>query len=154
MRAVGTVRPLPATDPESLIDVEIPDPVVSGRDLLVRVHAVSANPVDTKVRRRTTASASNPLILGWDAAGVVEAVGSDVTLFKKGDEVWYAGDATRAGCNSELHLVDERIVAFKPQSLDFAHAAGLPLTSLTVFEAIFERMRIDRNGGHRAAGRF
>ncbi len=149
MRAIGSIRPLPADDPESLLDVEIPDPVVSGRDLLVRVRAISANPVDTKVRRRTTASAGNPNIMGWDAAGVVEATGADVTMFKKGDEVWYAGDATRPGCNSELHLVDERIVALKPRTLDFAKAAGLPLTSLTVFEGLFERMRIDPNGGQR-----
>jgi zinc-binding alcohol dehydrogenase family protein len=123
-----------------LVDVELPKPAPSGRDLLVRVHAVSVNPVDTK--RRNEAQ-NRPI--GWDAAGVVEAVGESVTLFKPGDEVLYAGDVTRPGCNSELHLVDERIVGRKPKRLDFAQAAAMPLTSITAWEAFFDRMKIARD---------
>lgn len=149
MKAVGLTRYLPITDPESLIDLELPDPVPSDRDLLVHVKAVSVNPVDTKVRRPKPDVEPAPKVLGWDAAGVVEATGPDATMFRPGDEVWYAGDITRPGCQSELHLVDERIVAGKPSSLDFAHAAALPLTAITVSEAFFDRMRIDRDGAHR-----
>ncbi|MFA6956982.1 MAG: zinc-binding alcohol dehydrogenase family protein [Thermoanaerobaculia bacterium] len=149
MKAVGLTRYLPIDDPESLVDVELSDPVATGRDLLVRVKAVSVNPVDTKVRRPRPEVEPTPKVLGWDAAGVVEAVGDEVTMFRPGDEVWYAGDITRAGCHSELHLVDERIVALKPRSLDFASAAAMPLTSLTVFEALFTRMGVDPDGGDR-----
>ena len=149
MKAVGLTRYLPISDPGSFLDVELPDPAPAGRDLLVRVSAVSANPVDTKIRRPKPDVEKVPRVLGWDAAGVVEAVGGEVTMFRPGDEVWYAGDVTRAGCHSELHLVDERIVALKPRSLDFASAAALPLTSLTVWEAFFDRMRIDPEGAHR-----
>lgn len=149
MKAVGVRRYLPPADPESLVDFVAADPTPSGRDLLVRVRAISVNPVDTKVRRAVTGAEGTPRILGWDAAGVVEGVGPAVTLFRKGDEVWYAGDRTRPGCNSELNLVDERIVAHKPRSLDFAQAAALPLTSLTVWEAFFERMHIDAAGADR-----
>lgn len=149
MKAVGFTRYLPLDDPESLVDVELPDPAPTGRDILVRVKAVSVNPVDTKIRHRATGVAAAPQVLGWDAAGVVEAVGDAATMVKPGDEVWYAGDATRAGCQSELHLVDERIVALKPRSLDWARAAALPLTTLTVWEAIFDRMRVDPDGADR-----
>lgn len=149
MKGVGLIRHLPITDPESLVDVELADPRPESRDLLVRVRAVSVNPVDTKWRKRDTGDEKVPRILGYDAAGVVEAVGSGVTMFRKGDEVWYAGDSTRPGCNSELHLVDERIAARKPRSLDFAQAAALPLTSLTVCEALFERMKIDPGGAQK-----
>lgn len=144
MRSVGLTRPLPITDPESLVDLDLPDPSPSGRDLLVRVRAVSANPVDTKVRQRPLEF--TPRVLGWDAAGVVESVGAEVTMFRPGDEVWYAGDATKQGCSSELHVVDERIVSLKPKSLGFGHAAALPLTTLTVWEAFFDRMRLDPDG--------
>jgi NADPH2:quinone reductase len=151
MRAVALERYLPISDPKSLLDVELPDPQPQGHDLLVRVHAVSVNPVDTKVRSPKDKTESPPRVLGWDAAGVVEAVGSGVTRFKKGDAVFYAGSITRAGCNSELHLVDERIVGHKPRSLSFAQAAALPLTALTAHEALFDRMSIDLGGRH--AGR-
>ncbi len=129
---------------EVLETIEVPDPTLGSRDLLVSVRAISVNPVDTKVR------ANNPdgaRILGWDAAGVVVGVGPDVTLFSVGDEVWYAGDITRPGANSELHVVDERIVAHKPTSLDFEAAAAMPLTSITAWEMLFHRLGVTRGGG-------
>lgn len=119
-------------------DIELPKPSPSGRDLLVKVEAVSVNPVDYKQRKQ----ASSSRILGWDAAGTVVAAGKDVSLFKVGDEVYYAGDVTRPGCDSEFHLVDERIVGRKPKKLDFAHAAAMPLTSITAWEAFFDRMKV------------
>ena len=119
-------------------EIELPKPSPTGRDLLVKVEAISVNPVDTKQRKTATSSK----ILGWDAAGTVEAVGSKTTLFKPGDEVYYAGDVTRPGCDSEYHLVDERIVGRKPKKLDFAQAAAMPLTSITAWEAFYDRMHI------------
>jgi NADPH2:quinone reductase len=124
----------------SLADVELPKPAAQGRDLLVRVEAISVNPVDTK--RRVGEANGTPRVLGWDAAGVVDAVGPGVTLFKPGDAVYYAGDATRPGCNSQFHLVDERIVGRKPRSLDFAQAAAIPLTAITAWEAYFDRLKV------------
>jgi zinc-binding alcohol dehydrogenase family protein len=129
------------TDINSLADIELPTPAPSGRDLLVKVEAVSVNPVDTKQRK--TASPT-PRVLGWDAAGTVAAAGPQVTLFKPGDAVYYAGDVTRAGCDSEFHLVDERIVGRKPKSLDFAQAAAIPLTAITAWEALFDRMKVQK----------
>jgi len=126
-------------DLASLLDVELPVPSPSGRDLLVRVEAVSVNPVDYKQRQMGSAT---PRVLGWDAAGTVEKVGGEVTLFKPGDAVYYAGDVTRPGCNSEFHLVDERIVGAKPKSLDFAQAAAIPLTAITAWESYFDRLKI------------
>lgn len=150
MKAVGLYQYLPIDNPESLVDVEVPTPAPSGRDLLVRVHAVSVNPVDVKQRAPRPGKESAPRILGWDAAGVVEAVGPDVTLFRPGDEVYYAGSIDRAGCNSELHLVDERIVGPKPASLSFEEAAALPLTTITAWEAIFDRLGVpkDKSANH------
>ena len=149
MKAVALTRYLPIDDPQSLIDVELPKPAASGRDLLVRVEAVSVNPVDTKVRAPKAQVETQPKILGFDAAGVVEAVGDTVTLFKPGDEVFYAGDITRSGSNAQFQLIDERIVGRKPKSLDFAHAAAIPLTSITAWELMFQRMRIDPDGADR-----
>jgi zinc-binding alcohol dehydrogenase family protein len=150
MRAVALLRHLPITDPDALIDVEVPIPDPGPRDLLVKVAAVAVNPVDTKVRRRNLGSAEQtPLVLGWDATGVVERVGLEVTAFAPGDDVWYAGDITRPGCNSEWHLVDERIAARKPRSLDVAAAASLPLTALTAWEAFFHRLGLDPDGRDR-----
>jgi NADPH:quinone reductase len=119
-------------------DLERPKPAPSGRDLLVKVEAVSVNPVDYKQRKAATSSK----ILGWDAAGTVEAAGPEAQLFKAGDEVYYAGDVTRPGCNSEFHLVDERIVGRKPKTLDFAQAAAMPLTAITAWEAFFDRLNV------------
>lgn len=142
MKAVGVYNSLPVTDSKALENAEIPKPEASGKYLLVRVHAVSVNPVDTKIRMAAGSRLEQPRILGWDCAGVVEAVGEDCSLFKPGDEVYYAGDVTRAGCNSQYHLIDERIVGHKPKSLSFEDAAAMPLTTITAWEALFERMGI------------
>lgn len=129
----------------SLQDIDLPAPQAQGRDLVVRVEAISVNPVDHKVRNATVA-ADEPRVLGWDAAGVVTAAGPEASLFKVGDQVYYAGSVVRAGANSEYHAVDERIVARKPSTLDFAQAAALPLTSITAWEALFERLGVSRRG--------
>ena len=146
MKAVALSRYLPVSDPEVFRDVDLPRPVAEGRDLLVAVKAVSVNPIDTKVRAPKDQIEDPPRVLGWDASGIVEAVGPDVTLFKPGDAVYYAGDITRPGSNAEFQLVDERIVGFKPESLGFAEAAALPLTTITAYEAFFDRLGIDRDG--------
>ncbi len=145
MKAVGVHNSLPVADPNALEDVEIPTPTASGRQLLVRVRAVSVNPVDTKIRMTAGSRLDFPRVLGWDCAGVVESVGEQCTEFKAGDEVYYAGDVTQPGCNSELHLVDERLVGKKPASLSFEDAAAMPLTTITAWEAMFERMAIAKN---------
>lgn len=142
MKAVAYQKSLPIEDEASLIDIELPAPTAQGRDLLVEVKAVSVNPVDTKVRRRSEAEAGEWKVLGWDAAGIVRAVGPEVTLFRPGDHVWYAGDLMRPGSNSELQLVDERIVGRMPESLTFAEAAALPLTGVTAWEMLFDRLEI------------
>lgn len=140
MKAVAITRKLPLDDPNCFVTIDLPDPVPGARDLLVRVKAIGINPVDYKVRRSRTEEETAPKVLGFDAAGVVEAVGDRVTLFRPGDEVFYAGDITRAGSNAEFQLVDERIVAKKPESIDFAEAAALPLTSITAWECLFDRL--------------
>jgi NADPH:quinone reductase len=146
VKAVGLYRYLPIDDPESLLDLEVEDPRPAGRDLLVEVKAIAVNPVDYKSRAPRAQVEAAPKILGWDVAGVVRAVGPEVTLFKSGDAVYYAGSRTRPGGNSELHLVDERIVGRKPRTLGFADAAALPLTTLTAWEALFERLGVSRMG--------
>ena len=133
----------------SFAEIELAKPTPAGRDLLVKVEAVSVNPVDYKQRKLAAGAA--PRVLGWDAAGIVAAAGPDANLFKPGDAVYYAGDVTRPGCNSEYHLVDERIVGAKPRKLDFAQAAAIPLTAITAWEAFFDRMHIDLGGAHRGA---
>ena len=146
MKAVALTRYLPIDDPESFIDAELAKPVPEGCDILVSVKAIAVNPVDTKVRAPKEEVPDQPRVLGWDASGVVEAVGPEVTLFKAGDEVYYAGDITRSGSNAEFQLVDERIVGRKPGSLSHAEAAALPLTAITAYEAFFDRLGIDRDG--------
>lgn len=146
MKAVGLTQYLPIENKNSLLDIEIPNPTAKGKDLLVEVKAISVNPVDTKVRAPKDKVESEPLILGWDAAGIVVEVGDEVKEFQPGDEVYYAGDITRPGSNSEFQLIDERIVGRKPKNLDFARAAAFPLTSITAWEALFERLNIDRQG--------
>jgi NADPH2:quinone reductase len=148
MKAVGLYRYLPIDQDEALIDVDIPKPKATDRDLLVKVEAISVNPVDTKVRAPKDTVEKAPRVLGWDAAGTVVAAGPDVTLFKVGDPVFYAGSITRPGANSEFHLVDERIVGRKPASLDFTHAAALPLTAITAWEALFDRLGVSPQGAH------
>src|SRR3989440_2794421 len=140
MKAVGYRKSLPIEATDALIDFEASKPEPRGRDLRVAVKAVSANPVDYKVRRRAAPPTGETKILGFDAAGIVDAVGPDVALFKPGDEVFYAGSIQRQGTNSEMHLVDERIVGRKPKSLSFAQAAALPLTSITAWELLFDRL--------------
>ena len=149
MKAVAITHYLPVSDPNAFVDVELPKPVAAGRDLLIAVKAISINPVDTKVRKSKDTVEDPPRVLGWDASGVVESVGPDVTLFKPGDEVYYAGDITRSGSNAEYQLVDERIVGTKPKSLNFAESAALPLTSITAYEALFDRLGIDRDGANK-----
>ncbi len=127
-----------------LVDIEINSPVAHGHDLLVRVQAVSVNPVDTKIRNNKNAEDQQWKILGWDAVGVVEAIGEQVTQFKTGDQVWYAGALDRPGSNSELQLVDERIVGHKPKSLNASQAAALPLTAITAWEMLFDRLQVPR----------
>ncbi|MBY3042340.1 zinc-binding alcohol dehydrogenase family protein [Rhizobium leguminosarum] len=142
MRAVAYKKPQPISSETSLIDVELPMPEAKGHDLLVEIKAVSVNPVDVKVRAHSAPPADEFKVLGWDAAGIVKAIGADVTLFKPGDEVFYSGVISRPGSNAEFHLVDERIVGIKPKSLDFAAAAALPLTSITAYEALFDRLKV------------
>ena len=140
MKAIGYLKSLPITDPESLNDIELPQPVASEHDLLVRIKAIAVNPVDYKVRLRAAPENGNHKVIGWDAVGEVVATGEDATLFKPGDVVYYAGDLTRQGSNAEYQLVDERIVGTKPKSLSDAEAAALPLTSITAWELLFEHL--------------
>ena len=142
MKAVGYKVPGPIADSASLVDIDLPRPVAAGHDLLVEVRAVSVNPVDYKVRGSSPPEDGDWKVLGWDAAGIVREVGSDVTQFKAGDEVYYAGSITRSGTNAQFHLVDARIVGRKPASLDWAEAAALPLTALTAWEAMFDRLDV------------
>lgn len=146
MKAIAfTQHGLPIENPSSLIDMDLPKPTPGPRDLLVEVHAISVNPVDTKIRAGS--AATEPKVVGWDAVGVVREVGADVTLFKVGDEVFYAGSIVRAGSYSEFQAVDERIVGRKPKTLDAAHAAALPLTSITAWELLFDRLGVSEGGG-------
>lgn len=147
MKAVALTRYLPIDDPQSLLDVELPTPVPGAHDLLVRVEAVSVNPVDTKVRSPKPQVEARPKVLGYDAAGVVEAVGASVEGFRPGDRVYYAGDVTRPGSNAQYQLVDARLVGHAPRSLDLAEAAALPLTAITAWELLFQRMPFDSEHG-------
>lgn len=147
MKAIGLYQYLPIDDEQSLLDITIDQPdAPQGRDILVAVKAISVNPVDTKIRSPKEQTETNPRVLGWDAAGEVVAAGADATHYEVGDRVYYAGDLTRPGSNSQYQLVDERIVGKMPDSLDFAQAAALPLTSITAWEALFDRMGICPQG--------
>ncbi|NUF82609.1 zinc-binding alcohol dehydrogenase family protein [Acinetobacter seifertii] len=143
MKAVAYQKAGPITSPEALLDIELDTPVAEGHDLLVRVQAISVNPVDTKIRKNVSAE-SGWKVLGWDAVGVVEATGDKVTQFKVGDVVWYAGALNRQGSNSELQLVDERIVGHKPKNLEATEAAALPLTAITAWEMLFDRLQVPK----------
>ena len=146
MKAVALTRYLPIEDENSFLDVDLPMPQAQGRDILVEIRAVAVNPVDTKVRAPKEGVEDPPRVLGYDASGVVQAIGDQVTLFRPGDEVYYAGDITRSGTNAQFQLVDERIVGAKPKSLSHAEAAALPLTTITAYESFFDRLQIDRDG--------
>jgi zinc-binding alcohol dehydrogenase family protein len=147
MKAVGYVTSRPINEAGALQDLDLPKPVPGPQDLLVKVEAISVNPVDYKVRRGREGKEGAPVILGWDAVGTVEAIGEAVTFFKPGDTVFYAGDITRAGSNAAYQLVDARIVGRKPRSLDAASAAALPLTALTAYEMLFDRLQVPRGNG-------
>lgn len=142
MRAVGYQTPGPIVAPQSLADIDLPRPAPQGRDLLVAVKAISVNPVDAKVRAGVAPEAGQWKVLGWDVAGVVVETGPEASRFKPGDAVFYAGAIDRPGANAEFHLVDERIVGAKPASLSFAEAAAMPLTAITAWEALFDRLDV------------
>jgi zinc-binding alcohol dehydrogenase family protein len=142
MKAIGYTQSLPISNPESLVDIELPQPMASGHDLLVRIKSIAVNPVDYKIRQNVAPQADKYKVLGWDAVGEVIAVGDLVTQFKPGDKVFYAGDLNRQGGNAEFQLVDERIVGNKPKSLSDSEAAALPLTAITAWELLFERLGI------------
>jgi len=146
MKAVGYSKMGPIASDLSLEDIVIEDPVPGTRDLLVEVKAISVNPVDTKVRQRAEPESGHKVI-GWDASGIVQSVGADVVNYKAGDEVFYAGALDRPGINSELHVVDERIVGRKPAKLSHSDAAALPLTTITAWELLFDRFGIAEGSG-------
>lgn len=148
MKAVGYRKSLPIDAPDALQDITLDMPQPGPRDLLVKVSAIAVNPVDTKIRLNTEPETGGFKVLGWDAAGVVEAVGSDVSLFRPGDKVWYAGDVTRPGTNAEYQCVDERIVGRVPDNLSMAEAAAMPLTTVTAWELLFDRLGVQPGKGH------
>ena len=143
MKAIGFQHSLPIEDPAALLDIQLPEPVATGHDLLVKVLAVAVNPVDCKVRKRAQPEPGQYKVLGWDAVGQVVAVGDAVSLFQPRDVVYYAGDLNRQGSNAQLQLVDERIVGRKPVNLSAAQAAAIPLTAITAWEMLFDHLRID-----------
>lgn len=144
MKAIGYTQSLPISEPQSLIDIELPQPKATGHDLLVRIKSIAVNPVDCKIRKNVTPDIGQYKVLGWDAVGEVVAIGESVTHFKPGDEVFYAGDLNRQGSNAEFQLVDERIAGNKPKSLSDSEAAALPLTAITAWELLFERLSIEQ----------
>ncbi len=142
MKAIAYTRNQAITAAESLFDLDLPVPEPGEFDLLVEVKAISVNPVDVKIRANVAPENGAPKVIGWDAAGVVRSVGSKASLFKPGDKVWYAGSLVRPGANSELHVVDERIAGRMPATLGFAEAAALPLTAITAWELLFDRLQV------------
>jgi len=144
MKAVGYLKSLPIDDPESLTDIELPQPIATGHDLLVKIRAIAVNPVDYKIRKNVAPTEGDYKVIGWDAVGEVVATGETATQFKPGDVVYYAGDLNRQGSNAEYQLVDERLVGIKPKSLSDAEAAALPLTSITAWEMLFEHLAIQQ----------
>jgi NADPH2:quinone reductase len=148
MKAVGYIESRPIGDDCSLFDFEAPKPNPGPRDVLVKIEAISVNPIDTKVRMRKAGTAESPVILGWDAAGTVEAIGATVTRFTIGDHIYYSGNSLRPGSNAEYGLVDERIAGHMPTTLSFAHAAALPLTAVTAWECLFDRLLVPARKTH------
>lgn len=147
MKAIGYHQAGSLDRDDALLDLDLPEPIATGRDLLVEICAVSVNPVDTKIRANTALPIEGQRVLGWDASGVVRAIGPEVTLFRPGEAVFYSGALTRPGTNAELHLVDERLVGLKPKSFDWAEAAALPLTGVTAWEVLFDRLEVRRSVG-------
>ncbi|GDY25044.1 NADPH:quinone reductase [Agarivorans sp. Toyoura001] len=145
MKAVAYQQALAINETLSLQDIELDKPRASGKDLLIKVAAVSVNPVDTKIRANVSAETGQWKVIGWDAVGTVEQVGDQASFFKVGDKVWYAGDLTRSGSNAEYQLVDERIVSLAPTSIPDAKAAALPLTAITAWEMLFDRLKVSRD---------
>ena len=150
MKAIGYQKSLPIENELSLQDIELETPAAHGHDILVEVKAVSVNPVDFKIRQAMPAADGEYKVIGWDATGVVKSVGENVSLFKPGDKVWYAGDITRSGSNAQFQLVDERIVGRMPSSLSYGEAAALPLTSITAWELLFDRLNVAKNDGSKS----
>lgn len=150
MKAIGYKENLHISNELSLQDIELPTPEVSGRDILVEIKAIAVNPVDFKVRQGVKPEGDQWKILGWDATGIVKAVGEEVSLFEVGDEVWYAGDLGRTGSYGQFQLVDERIVGRKPSKLTFGEAAALPLTTLTAWELLFDRMEVEKENPNKS----
>lgn len=150
MKAIGYKENLPVENVKSLQDVTVETPKATARDILVEIKAISVNPADYKVRANMPADGDNWKIIGWDATGIVKEVGENVTLFKVGDEVMYAGDITRQGSYAEYQVVDERIVGKKPSSLSYAEAAALPLTSLTAYEMLFDRLEVAKDDANKS----
>ncbi|WP_111707601.1 zinc-binding alcohol dehydrogenase family protein [Lutibacter citreus] len=150
MKAIGYKENLPIEDVKSLQDIDLNTPKATGRDILVEIKAISVNPADYKVRAGMPVEGNDWKVIGWDATGIVKEVGEDVTLFKVGDEVWYAGDFTRQGSYAEYQVVDERIVGKKPSSLSYAEAAALPLTSLTAYEMLFDRLQVSKDDANKS----
>lgn len=144
MKAIGYIKNLPITDDASLTDIELEQPVATGQDLLVKVKAIAVNPVDYKIRQNVPSDNDQYKVIGWDAVGEVVATGEAVSQFKPGDQVYYAGDLNRQGCNAEYQLVDQRLVGHKPKSLSDADAAALPLTTITAWEMLFEHLAIEK----------
>ena len=141
MKAVGITRYLPISDENSLLDIELPKPNASGRDSLVKINAIGVNPLDTKVRKPKDKIKAIPKVLGWDVCGIVKAIGDKVSKLNVGDTVYYAGNITRQGCNAEYQLIDERIVGLVPQTLTHTQSAAMPLTIVTAWEVLFERIK-------------
>ena len=146
MKAIGYQTAGAITAPNALENITLAEPTATGFDLLVEIKAISVNPVDTKIRASSSAPAGEYKIIGWDAVGVVKAIGEKVSLFNVGDEVWYAGDISRSGSYAEYQLVDERIVGHKPKSLTYTQAAALPLTGITAWEILFDRLALPQDG--------
>jgi len=144
MKAIGYIKNLPITDDASLTDIKLEQPVATGQDLLVKVKAIAVNPVDYKIRQNVPSDNDQYKVIGWDAVGEVITTGEAVSQFKPGDQVYYAGDLNRQGCNAEYQLVDQRLVGHKPKSLSDADAAALPLTTITAWEMLFEHLAIDK----------
>ncbi|MDO6563690.1 zinc-binding alcohol dehydrogenase family protein [Amphritea sp. 1_MG-2023] len=153
MKAIGYLESQAITEQDSLVDIELPMPVAAGHDLLIKVNAISVNPVDTKVRQRAQPENGEYKVLGWDAVGEVVAVGEQVEFYQPGDRVWYAGDLTRQGTNAEFHLVDERIVGHAPKSLSDGEAAAMPLTTITAWELLFDRLGTQHKSANGAASK-